>query len=110
MKSVTDLPVSRAELEHIKHVLRVYGLTGQFVGVQRLFVRRQAQLLAKIEDALSRTRPLPKSRPNKERVAIRERRMALDNNFFIGMSFPKAEGKPWHDDPEVMRKIINGTN
>ena len=74
MKNVADITLSRQELEHVKHVLRVYGLTGQYIGVQRLFTRRQGMLLAKIEDALSRTAPHKPMSAAKQAIAERKRR------------------------------------
>ena len=83
MKNVTEVTLSRQELEHLKHVLRVYGLTGQYIGVQRLFTRRQGVLLAKIEDAMTRTKAPPKTRPNADRVARAQATKLIDYDYVM---------------------------
>ena len=91
MKNVTDITLSRQELEHVKHVLRVYGLTGQYIGVQRLFTRRQGMLLAKIEDAISRTAPPAKSRPNAARLASAERKRRVQATRTLDYDYAMRE-------------------
>ena len=63
----TQIVMSRQEAEHLLHCLRVYGHTGCYYGIERLFRRRQGLLESKLTEAIQSCAPPAPSRPHRLR-------------------------------------------